>query len=130
MNNTILTLTELIEHSSEANKLIISNCIAMEDGDLAKAQKHLKEAVSLISVMIKDIFAEVKELINNIEDEEDYDFSILDISKLLSAVIYNAACLISCLINNESDVVKINVEKKLVKNINAVISLSEAILLN
>lgn len=130
MDKTILTLTELIEHSSEANKLLISNAIAIEDGDLMKAQKYLKEASSLLSVMIKDIFIEVKEIVPNISDEEDYDFSALDIAKLLSGVIYNASCLISCLINNESNIVKENVQKKLIKNINAVISLTESILLN
>ena len=129
-NNTILCLTELIEHSSEANKLLVSNAIAMEDGDLAKAQKYLKEASSLLSVMIKDVFSEIKELFNNIDDEEDYDFSTLDIAKLLASVCYNASCLINCILNNDSNVVKENVEKKLLKNINAVISLTESILLN
>ena len=129
-NNVILTLTELIEHSSEANKLLVSNAIAMEDGDLAKAQKYLKEASSLLSVMIKDVFAEVKELLKDNNDEEDYDYSSLDIAKLLASVSYNASCLISCIINEDSNVVKENVEKKLLKNINAVVSLTEAILLN
>ena len=129
-NKLILTLTELIEHSSEANKLLISNAISMEDGELAKAQKYLKEATSLLSVMIKDVFNEVKEVMPNIEDEEDYDFSTLDISKLLSLTTYNAGCLIGCILSNESDIVKENVQKKLIKNINAVTSLTQAILLN
>ena len=130
MDKTTLLLTELIEHSSEANKLLVSNAIAMEDGDILKAQKNLQEASSLISIMIKDIFAEVKEVFPPIEEEEDYDYSILDIVKLLSMVTYNAGCLISCLINNESQIVKENVQKKLIKNINAVTSLTESILLN
>ncbi len=130
MNKTIIALTELIEHSAEANKLLVSNAIEMENGDLAKAQKYMKEASSLLSVMIKDIFVEVKELILSSDDEEDYDFSTLDIAKLLAGVVYNASCLISCLLNNDSEIVKENVQKKLVKNINAVVSLTEAILLN
>jgi hypothetical protein len=129
-NKVILTLTELIEHSSEANKLLVSNAIAMEDGDLAKAQKYLKEASSLLSVMIKDIFSEVKELLISVDDEEDYDFSTLDIAKLLAGVSYNASCLISCILNEDSNVVKENVQKKLLKNINAVTALTESILLN
>jgi len=131
MNNELLTtLTELIEHSSEANKLLVSNAIAMEDGDLAKAQKYLKEASSLLSVMFNDIFKEVKNLILVSADEEDYDFSTLDIAKLLAGVIYNASCLISCTLSNESEIVKENVQKKLIKNINAVETLTSSILLN
>ena len=129
-NKIILSLTELIEHSSEANKLLISNAIAMEDGNLSKAQKNLKEATTLLSVMIKDIFEEIKEIIPTLDDEEDYDFSTLDIAKLLSMITYNASCLIGCYLTNESNVVIENVQKKLVKNINAVINLTESILLN
>ena len=130
MNKTILTLTELIEHSSEAGKLLVSNVISMEDGDLLKAQKNLKEASSLLSVMIKDVFSEIKSLLPETDDEEDYDYSVLDIAKLLTAVSYNASCLISCLINNDPQIVKENVQRKLVKNINAVVNLANAILLN
>lgn len=129
-NKLILTLTEIIEHSSEANKLLVSNAIAMEDGDLLKAQKYLKEASALLSVMIKDVFKEIKELLPETSDEEDYDFSCLDIAKLLAMVSYNASCLISCHLNDDSSIVIENVQKKLIKNINAVISLSESILLN
>ena len=130
MDKIIKTLTELIEHSSEANKLLVSNAIEMENGDISKAQKYMKEASSLLSVMINDIFKEVKELISDIDDEVDYDFSTLDIAKLLAGVTYNASCLINCILSNDSDIIKENVEKKLIKNINAVISLTESILLN
>ena len=130
MDKTILLLSELIEHSSQANKLLVSNAIAMEDGDISKAQKTLQEASSLISIMIKDVFAEVKSVLPTNKDEEDYDYSVLDIAKLLSMVTYNAGCLISCLLNNESQIVKENVQKKLIKNINAATSLAESILLN
>ena len=130
MEKTISCLTELIEHSAEANKLLISNAIAMENGEIAKAQKYMKEASTLLSVMIKDTFVETKNIIQSFDDEEDYDYSSLDIAKLLAGIIYNASCLISCLINNESEIVKENVEKKLIKNINAATSLTESILLN
>ena len=130
MDKRISILTELIEHSAEANKLLLSNSISMENGDIPKAQKYMKEATSLLSVMIKDIFVEVKNLIFDSSDEEDFDFSTLDIAKLLANVMYNASCLISCLINNESIVVEENVKKKLIKNINAVTSLTQSILLN
>ena len=130
MNKTISTLTELIEHSSEANKLLVSNAISMENGEIAMAQKYIKEASSLLSVMLKDIFLEVRSILPALDDEEEYDFSVLDIAKLLSAVIYNAGCLINCILNDENPIVKESVEKKLAKNINAVVSLTMAILLN
>jgi len=130
MEKKISVLTELIEHSAEANKLLISNAIDMENGDIMQAQKHLKSASSLLSVMIKDIFTEIKELIGNSNDEEDYDFSTLDLAKLLSNVIYNAGALINANLNNDSDIVIKTMEAKLLKNINAVISLTQSILLN
>ena len=131
MNKSISTLSELIEHSSEANKLLISNAIAMENGEIAQAQKYLKEASSLLSVMLKDVFEETKQILSSItDDEEDYDFSTLDISKLLCKITYNASSLINCLVNEESLVVKNNIETKLNKCINATESLVNSILLN
>ncbi|MBQ7352291.1 MAG: hypothetical protein IJW59_05500 [Clostridia bacterium] len=131
MNKEIPTLIELIEQASEANKLLISNAIAMECGDLAKAQKYIKEASSLIDTMIKDVFIEVKEVVSvDIDDLEDYDMSILDISKLLAKITSNASSLIECYINEFSESVRVNTEKKLVKCINATKELALSLLLN
>ena len=131
MEKVIITLVELVEHCSEANKLLVSNAIDMENGEVLTAQKHLKEASNLLSVMLKDVFIEVKGALGcNIEESEDYDYSVLDLSKLLSNVIYNAACLINNLINNDDVAVKNVFINKLIKNLNAVVELTQAILLN
>lgn len=131
MNNNISVLAELIEHCSEANKLLTSNAIAMENGEILEAQNNLKEATSLLSVMIKDIFVEVKEIVSVTSNEEEpYDFSILDISKLLSKICYNAASLISCYIDEQPETIKNTIETKLIKSINATKSLVLFILLN
>ena len=131
LKQKIIILSELIEHSSEVNKLLISNAVDMEDGDLSQAQKHMKEASTLLSTMIKDIFVETREILSIQSDiEEDYDLSTLEISKLLSKVCYNAASLIDCYINEYSGSVQENIENKLLKCINATESLVNTILLN
>jgi hypothetical protein len=130
MQEKISTLCELIEHSSEANKLLVSNAIAMENGEIAEAQTYLQEAAKLIKIMIGDVFKEVKEFCEDTDEEDDYDFSVLDLSKLLNIVLYNAGALINCFINNEPEAVKNILQKKLSTSINAVTSLASSILLN
>lgn len=131
MNKKITVLSELIENSSEVNRLLISNAIAMENGEIVEAQNSLKQATVLLSVMIRDVFLEVKEILDVSSDEEElYDFSMLDIAKLLSKVSFNASTLINCYLNNDIGCIKDSIEKRLVKCINATKSLTLAILLN
>ena len=130
MEEKISVLCELIEHSSQANKLLLSNAIAMENGEIAEAQKFLKEATELLKVMINDVFVEAKEICYETDEEDDYDFSVLDLSKLLTVVTYNASALISSLSNNDSEAVIEILKKKVVLAINACVSLTSSILLN
>ena len=131
MNKDIVVLTELVEHSAEASKLLIANAIEMENGEIMNAQKYLKDAKNLLSVMVKDIFVEVKEQLNSdVQDSEDFDFSVLDLAKLLANVIYNASSLITGLINSDDEIVINIIKNKLLKYINAVEELAQAILLN
>lgn len=130
MQEKISILCELIEHSSQANKLLLSNAIAMENGEIAEAQKFLKEATELLKVMINDVFVEAKEICYETDEEDDYDFSVLDLSKLLTVVTYNASALISSLSNNDSEAVIEILKKKVVSAINACVSLTSSILLN
>lgn len=131
MEKKIAILSELIEQSSEASKLIVSNAIAMDNGEIAQAQKYLKEATTLLSTMLKDTFIEVRDILTETSsDEESYDFSSLDMSKLLSKVSFYAASLINCYVNDFSGSVMSNIEIKLMKCINATRSLVSAILLN
>ena len=131
MNKKITVLSELIENSSEVNRLLISNAIAMENGEIIEAQNSLKQATSLLSVMIRDIFVEVGEILEvSCADEEAYDFSMLDIAKLLSKVCFNASSLINCYISGDTGCIKDSIETRLFKCINATKSLTLAILLN
>ena len=131
MNQKISTLAELIEHASEANKLLVSNAIAMDNGEVKESQGYTREATALLAVMLKDVFVEVREVLSvPSAEEEDYDFSSLDIAKLLSKVIYNAASLIDCYVNNHPDTIRLNIEAKLAKCLNATESLVQTILLN
>lgn len=131
MEKKIAILSELIEQSSEASKLIVSNAIAMDNGEIEPAQKYLKEATQLLTTMIKDTFIEVRDILTEVSnDEESYDFSTLDMAKLLSKVAFYGASLINCYINNFTGSVLANTEVKLMKCINATRSLVSAILLN
>ncbi|MBQ9792754.1 MAG: hypothetical protein IJW32_03320 [Clostridia bacterium] len=130
MEEKISVLCELIEHSSQANKLLLSNAIAMENGEIAEAQKFLQEATELLKVMIKDVFVEAKEICVETDEEDDYDFSVLDLAKLLTVVTYNASALISSLSNNDSEAVIEILKKKISTSINACVSLTSSILLN
>ena len=131
MIKKIAVLSELIENSSEVNRLLISNAISMENGDISEAQNSLKEATALLSVMIRDVFIETKEILDISTDEEEaYDFSMLDIAKLLSKVSFNASSLIGCYINEDTGSIKDSIETRLIKSINATKSLTLAILLN
>ena len=131
MDKNIATLSELIEHSAEVTKLLISNGIDMENGDIASAQKNIKDATNLLSVMLKDIFVEAAAILNvNTDEEDDYDFSTLDIAKLLTSVIYNAGNLIGLYVENKKDAVTKAVETKLTKSINATRSLANTLFFN
>ena len=131
MEKRVIILSELIEHCGESGKLLIANAIAMENGEVAEAQKLLKEATNMLKVMIKDVFVEVKEIFGFFNTEEDeYDYSVLDLAKLLIATSSNAGSLINCLMNNEDIAVEKIIKSKLSSNINAVESLANAILLN
>lgn len=131
MEKKIAILSELIEQCSEANKLVISNAIAMENGDIVLAQKHLKEASNLLATMIKDTFQEVKQMVSeDTSSEETYDFSTLDIAKILSKVCFHSASLINCYIGSLGGTVTSNTEMKLIKCINSATALAKALLLN
>lgn len=131
MEKKIAILSELIEQSSEANKLVISNAIAMENGDIALAQKHLKEASNLLATMIKDTFLETKQMVSeDTSSEETYDFSTLDIAKILCKICFHSASLINCYIGSLGGTVTANTEMKLIKCINSATALAKALLLN
>ena len=131
MDEKIAVLTELIEQSCEANKLLLSNAISMENGEIEEAQKHLKSATQIIDVMVRDVFVEVKEAFEvESDDEDDYDYSVLDLSKLLVEVTKHAGNLLSYILSEESDTIMNIAINKLTSSINAASSLALAILLN
>lgn len=131
MDERISVLTELIEQSCEANKLLLANAIAMENGEIEEAQKHLQNATQIIGVMVRDVFIEVKEAFDVESDEEDdYDYSVLDLAKLLVEVTKHAGNLLSYILSEESDTIMNIAVNKLTGSVNAASSLALAILLN
>ena len=79
----------------------------------------------------KDIFVEAAVILNvNTDEEDDYDFSTLDLAKLLTSVIYNAGNLIGLYVENKKDAVTKAVETKLTKSINATRSLANTLFFN
>jgi len=131
MDEKIAVLTELIEQSCEANKLLLSNAICMENGEIEEAQKHLQKATQIMDVMVRDVFVEVKEAFDVEDgDEDDYDYSVLDLAKLLIEVTKHAGNLLSYILSEESDTIMNIAVNKLVSSVNAASSLALAILLN
>ena len=131
MNEIIKKLSELIEHSSYLSSLFTSNAIAMENGEMQDAQKFTKEATAFLSVMLKDIFVDIEDVLGaNSQDESDYDFSILDMIKLLSEINHNSGILIGMILENQPETIQKNVKNKIICAINAVKSLAQALFFN
>lgn len=113
-------LSELIEHCGQVCKLFIDSEIALNDGDTQKSVKCNKEGQQLFSTMIKDIFVETKGLfLNKIDDVLDYDYpSVLELSKNLADLMFNAGRYITAVQENASGNTKEIISKKLITNIN------------
>lgn len=92
------TLNELLQTSAHACKLLLSSEIAINYGELAECQKFTKDALDLISCLIKDTFLEFEEKFEtkNIETTTIYELpSNLELAKTLTNLQFNIGILLS-----------------------------------
>ena len=121
MNNDLLkVLAETIEHGGQVCKLFVASEIALNDGDMDLSIKYNKEAQQLFSSMSKDVFVEIKEMLNVSTDEVlDYDYpSVLELARVMSDMNYNLARYISLELDNQGDNVKEIVATKIMIDLN------------
>ena len=121
MNNDLLkVLSETIEHGGQVCKLFVASEIALNDGDMELSIKYNKDAQQLFSTMSKDVFVEIKEMLNVSTDEVlDYDYpSVLELARAVSDMNYNLARYISLELDNQGDNLKDIVAYKIMVAIN------------
>lgn len=120
MNIELIKLfAETIEHSSQVCKLFVNSEIALNDGDTNLSVKFNKEAQQLFETMSKDVFVEVKDMLNvTTDDVLDYDYpSVLELSKVLCDLSYNLSRYINMDIENQNTAIDI-VSKKIIVDLN------------
>lgn len=106
MNTQLLSkLSELVEHSGEAAKLIIASEVSLNDGELAASQKNTMKAIDMLKTMCDDVFVEVLEEMEIEDDGEtsDLDPYALNLAYALSNVCYNAGVLLNMILENEEE---------------------------
>ena len=109
----ISKIGELVENCGHISKLLITNEIAMAEGNIQVAQKCTIESQELLRVIINDVFVEVKEVFNIINEDMDLvESSIMEMVKVLSDIEYNSGVLINLLIDNQSELICSNVKTK------------------
>ena len=132
MNTQLLSkLGELVEHSGEASKLIITSEVALNDGELVQSQQNTKKAIDLLKTMCGDVFVEVLEEME-IEDDgqaSDLDPNALNLAYALSNVCYNAGVLFNMILQNEEERVVAISKTKLLHAITDAKSLFETLYL-
>lgn len=128
----IKKLGELIENCGHISKLLIASEIAINDGDLQGSQKNMVEAQNLVKVMLSDVFNEVVEMFG-IECDETVDYDMpttLELARIMNEAVYNAGVLINLVLDKSSDTIIEGVKIKIVKDINTINEISQAIFFN
>lgn len=128
----IKKLGELVENCGHISKQLLASEIAMNDGDLALSQKNMMEAQSLVKVMLDDVFKEVIEMFE-IENNETVDYDMptaLEMARVMNEAVYNAGVLINLILDNSSATIMDSVKLKLVKDLNTVDEIAQAIFFN
>ena len=133
MNTELIKVfSETIEHCGQASKLFVNSEIALNDGDTALSVKYNQEATQLLATMYKDVFVEVKELLNVDTDEVlDYDYpSVLELTKALCDLTYNLGRYVSAEIDNQGDSIKEIISNKIIIDINTACELFDMLFNN
>ena len=128
----IKKLGELVENCGHISKQLLASEIAMNDGDLALSQKNMMEAQGLVKVMLDDVFKEVIEMFG-IETNETVDYDMptaLEMARVMNEAVYNAGVLINLILDNGSATIQDSVKTKLVKDLNTIDEIAQAIFFN
>ena len=124
-------LGELVENCGHISKLLITNELAMAEGNIQLAQKSTIEALELLKVILNDVFVEVKEVLNtDNSDIEEASPSALELAKALSDIQYNAGVLLTLIADEQSDLICSSVKTKIVKGINTATKLANDLFFN
>ncbi len=124
-------LGELVENCGHISKLLITNELAMAEGNIQLAQKSTIEALELLKVILNDVFIEVKEVLNtDNSDIEEASTSALELAKALSDIQYNAGVLLTLIADEQSDLICSSVKTKIVKGINTATKLANDLFFN
>lgn len=128
----IKKLGELIENCGHLSKLLLTSEIAMNDGELELSQKNMKEAQRLVKVMLDDVFNEVAEMFKvECNDVLDYDLpTTLEMVKAMNDATYNAGILINLILDKSSETIIESVKIKILKALNAIDEMAQAIFFN
>lgn len=130
--DSLKTLFEVLEVSSNVQKYLIDGEIALNDGDVSLTQKCSSNASQLLDVMINDSFLELVEMLD-IEHNEvnDYDYpSTLDLLKQLSLVNEHIAQLLNLFADDYDDKVGNIIKINLIKAINTVTEIATSLYFN
>ena len=128
----IKKLGELIENCGHLSKLLLTSEIAMNDGELELSQKNMKEAQRLVKVMLDDVFNEGAEMFEiECNDVLDYDLpTTLEMVKAMNDATYNAGILINLILDKSSETIIESVKIKILKALNAIDEMAQAIFFN
>ena len=128
----IKKLGELVENCGHISKQLLASEIAMNDGVLALSQKNMMEAQGLVKVMLDDVFKEVIEMFG-IETNETVDYDMptsLEMARVMNEAVYNAGVLINLILDNGSATIQDSIKTKLVKDLNTIDEIAQAIFFN
>ena len=122
-------LGELIENCGTINDYLIKGQMALEDGDIMLSQKYNKNAQGLLKACIGDVFEEVKEVLDcDIAEVNDYDLPIIfELVRQVNLCNQYAGSYLTLLEGESEDIGKNIVKKSLLKSINTVIEINNAI---
>lgn len=129
MDNKVIY--EAIENTSYLARLILKSEIAMNDADVESCQKYTKEAQNLLATLIKDVYAELTETINQDSDTvNDYELATgLELTVQLNTLVYDLSRLL--LSQREvNELILTKTKQKIITDINTIKEINNAIYAN
>ena len=122
---------EAIENTSYLARLILKSEIAMNDADVEGCQRYTKEAQNLLATLIKDVYEELAEEIDEPSDTvNDYDLATgLELATQLNTLIYDLSGL---LLSQEevNELILTKTKQKIITDLNTIKEINNAIYAN